>query len=266
MEQFTMSKVEKIKAFFKVYGINLFVLKNSLKGLTFYRNDYRELCKQKGNNEDFPFGRKFPVLNDRFASSGIMSGHYFHQDLYVAGKIFQRNPAKHLDIGSRTDGFVAHIAVFRKIEVMDIRQQESKSPNIIFKQGDLMQLPANMIEAYPSISTLHAIEHFGLGRYGDPIDYQGHLKAIRNITKILQKDGILYFSVPIGPQRIEFNAHRVFSIAYLLDIFKDEFELNSFSFVDDKGDFHQEIDLTEEKIKNCCGCNFGCGIFELTKK
>lgn len=73
-----------------------------------------------------------------------------------------------------------------------------------------MELPAGMVNYCDSISSLHAIEHFGLGRYGDPIDYFGYLKALQNIAKIVKTGGTFYFSVPIGPQRIEFNAHRVF--------------------------------------------------------
>ena len=52
-----------------------------------------------------------------------------------------------------------------------------------------MQLDDSFIEYCDSISSLHAIEHFGLGRYGDPIDYYGHIKAISNITKMLKKMG-----------------------------------------------------------------------------
>ncbi len=34
-------------------------------------------------------------------------------------------------------------------------------------------------------------------------------------NRMLKKEGKFYFSVPIGEQRIEFNAHRVFSVKYL---------------------------------------------------
>ena len=37
---------------------------------------------------------------------------YFHQDFVVARKIFERNPRLHIDVGSRVDGFVAHVATF----------------------------------------------------------------------------------------------------------------------------------------------------------
>jgi len=175
------------------------------------------------------------------------------------------SPERHLDIGSRTDGFVAHVAVFREIEVIDIREQKSKVKNIIFRKADLMLLPVDMINTYDSISSLHAVEHFGLGRYGDPVDYNGYLKAITNITKILKSTGKFYFSVPIGKQRIEFNAHRVFSVRYLLELFKDTFKLESFSYIDDDGDFFENVELTQPEIDRNYGCHYGCGIFELTK-
>jgi SAM-dependent methyltransferase len=256
----------KISHKINLFGLNPIVFFRSIFGFFFIIRDYYNLKKQKGKDSSFYFGSFYPVLSERFSDSGTMSGHYFHQDLYVASRIFINNPIKHLDIGSRTDGFVAHLAVFREVEIIDIRDQISKVKNINFRKADLMKLPEDLIEEYDSISSLHAIEHFGLGRYGDPIDYNGHLKAIENILKILKVGGKFYFSVPIGSQRIEFNAHRVFSLKYLLEILDKYFKLELFSFVDDFGDFHENIDLTNDKINSNCECYYGCGIFELTKR
>jgi SAM-dependent methyltransferase len=225
-----------------------------------------KLKKQKGKDYKFIFGHSFPILHERFSESGTMSGAYFHQDLFVAKKIFRNNPNRHVDIGSRTDGFVAHVAVFREIEVFDIRIQNSKVENIVFKQADLMNLPNDLIGYCDSISSLHAIEHFGLGRYGDPIDYNGHEKAIQNIHKILKNGGKFYFSVPIGPQRIEFNAHRVFNLEYLINLIEPLFVVESFSYVADKGDLFENAELSDTNIKSNFNCYFGCGIFELRKK
>lgn len=258
--------INSLKKNLRLFGIDLVVLKNSLRGIGFYIRDLSAIKKQKGTDTNFELGKKNPILGERFTESGKMSGHYFHQDLLVAQKIFKNNPIKHIDIGSRTDGFVAHVAVFRKIEIIDIRPQTSKTENIIFRRADLMQLPFDMVNAYDSVSSLHAIEHFGLGRYGDPIDYFGYLKAIENITKILQTGGKFYFSVPIGPQRIEFNAHRVFSVSYLIDLFDKQFILDNFSYVDDKGDLFENVVLIHSEIQSNYGCIYGCGIFELTKK
>ena len=38
------------------------------------------------------------------------------------GEIFGENPPRHIDIGSRVDGFVAHVAAFRKIEAVGVFQ------------------------------------------------------------------------------------------------------------------------------------------------
>lgn len=238
----------------------------SPKKSSWYEIDLQELKKQKGSDTTFSFGNPFPILTDKDDQGGVMKGHYFHQDLFIARKIHEANPVKHVDIGSRTDGFIAHVASYRHIELLDIRPIESSVKNISFRQANLMELPKDLLNYTDSISSLHAIEHFGLGRYGDPIDYWGFRKAIENITMMLKQGGTFYFSVPIGPQRIEFNAHRVFSIAYLMNLLKEQYEISSFSYVDDAGDFYEDIQLTDENIAHNCHCNYGCGIFILNKK
>jgi SAM-dependent methyltransferase len=195
-----------------------------------------------------------------------MSGAYFHQDLLVARWVYENRPIRHLDIGSRTDGFIAHVAVFREVEMLDIRDIQSNVKNIVFKRADLMQLPEELVGRFDSVSSLHAIEHFGLGRYGDPIDANGHLKALDNIHQLLQPGGVFYFSTPIGPLRVEFNAHRVFSVSYLLDAFKGKFSIESFAYVDDQGDLHTDCSLTaSHEVESNFGCTYGCGIFVLRK-
>lgn len=239
---------------------------NKLKEMYLFVKDYLILRSQRGDNSDFPFGKMYPILGERYSESGTMSGHYFHQDLLVARRIFENNPNRHVDIGSRTDGFVAHVASYREIELFDIRPQKINIKNITFRQANLMNLPKDMISYTDSISSLHAIEHFGLGRYGDPVDYNGHIKAIDNIYKILKKGGKFYFSAPIGSQRIEFNAHRVFSITYLLALFKDRFTITNFSYVSDSGELHENVNIDSKEAINNFNCLYGCGIFEMNKK
>lgn len=246
-------------------GINLKTGFDNLRGLRFFSRDLRTFKQQLGDDKDFPMGAWFPVLNERYAESGTMAGHYFHQDLLVAKRIFHNKPAKHVDIGSRIDGFVAHVASFRDIEVFDIRAVQSKISNIKFVQADFMRLQPELVGYTDSISCLHAIEHFGLGRYGDPIDAYGHVKGLNSIYEVLKKGGKFYFSTPIGAQRVEFNAHRVFSVAYLMKQFEGKYRIDSFSFVDDRGDLHENAELHTDVIHNNFGCSYGCGIFELTK-
>ena len=236
-----------------------------IKRMNFYR-EYFELKRQaKRSQEPFPFGKFYPCLNEKYNESGSATGHYFHQDLLVANRIYINNPVKHVDIGSRIDGFVAHVASFREIEVFDVRSLNAAIPNIIFKQTDLMDKDFNLQNYCDSVSSLHAIEHFGLGRYGDKLDYDGHLKGLSNIYKMLCKGGKFYFSVPIGRQRIEFNAHRVFSLNYLIKLLEENYRIDSFSYVNDKGDLFIDTPLNAQGIENNYSCDYGCGIFELTK-
>lgn len=239
---------------------------HKIRALAVWNEDFKKLKKQGLGDDDFNIDTLYPFLEDKKDSGGTAAGHYFHQDLYVARLIYNNCPEHHIDIGSRIDGFVAHVAVFREIEVIDIRSIENKVKNIKFKQMDFMLLPKTMHKNYLSISSLHAIEHFGLGRYGDPINFYGHIKAVDNIALMLKKGGVFYFSVPIGPQRIEFNAHRIFSLDYIINILKKHFEIENFSYVDDQGDFFEDCMLTKDKIANNFGCNHGCGIFTCLKK
>lgn len=248
------------------FGIQPKVIWASMKGWPLFRKDLREIRRQLKNNKDFTITRWYPVLRERFETNGELTDHYFHEDLLVAQRIFENKPALHVDVGSRVDGFVAHVATFRNIEVFDIRPQTTVVKNIRFVTADFMNIPESLKEYTDSLSSLNVIEHFGLGRYGDPIDADGHIKGLQNMYKVLKPDGKFYFSTPIGPQRIEFNAHRVFSMAYLLKIFEPLYRIDRFSFVDDAGTLHENEVLTAERISNNFGCHFGFGIFEMTKK
>lgn len=208
-----------------------------------------------------------PILSDATEPAGVASGQYFHQDILVASYVNIANPKRHIDIGSRIDGFVAHVASFRHIEVIDIRVLKSTTDNISFIQCDLMNdLSPEFLEQTDSISCLHAIEHFGLGRYGDPIDPTGHIKGYNNILRMLKADGTLYISFPIGPKDVvHFNAQRIF---HPLSIFSwadtdNEVELVRFDYVDQAGDLRKNANPQD---KNLCIDLSGCGIYTLRKK
>jgi len=258
------SFLKTIVKYFRWIGIDLVKLVNTLRGIPYFISDYRKI-KQNMRGKNFPISF-YPILDDRFKQGGTAKGHYFHQDLLVAKKIYNANPTRHIDIGSRVDGFIAHLAVFRSVEIIDIREITSDIENIEFLQANMIDMKKDLYESCDSLSSLHALEHFGLGRYGDPIDVEGHLKGFENMYNILKENGVFYFSVPIGAQRIEFNAHRVFSLNYLFEMFEGKFDIIDFSFVDDKGDLNENIILNDELIETNCACHYGCGIFELRKK
>jgi predicted SAM-dependent methyltransferase len=208
---------------------------------------------------------RLPILTDYDQQAGQLTGHYFHQDLLVAKFIKINNPLRHIDIGSRIDGFVAHVASFRQVEVIDIRDLKiSGHKNISFIKADLMDKSLVKSEITDSISCLHAIEHFGLGRYGDKIDPNGHKTGFNNIFRMLKPNGKLYISFPIAKKNeIHFNAHRVF---HPKDIFtwpedKHCLKLERFDYIDDYGTLHQKINIDKNKLDIV----FGCGIYTFRK-
>lgn len=260
---------ETLRWSYKLSGFNWKKLSRNVRALPYYLRTYSLLKAQAAHSDEpFRFGPLYPTLDDRYAQAGTASGHYFHQDLYVARKIHANNPRRHIDIGSRVDGFVAHVASFRPIEVIDVRPLESHVANMHFLCADMMgDLPDELVASTDSLSCLHAIEHFGLGRYGDPVNFDGHVIGLKNMRRMVQPGGKLYLSTPISrEQRIEFNAHRVFSIPYLKERLTDGFTIDSFACVDDQGQLRENCDLDSPEAKDSFHFKFGCGIFELTRK
>ena len=228
--------------------------------------EYRALRRENSVQPDlWRINLSSPNFTDREETGGVASGHYFHQDLLVAKRIYARDPEKHVDVGSRIDGFVAHVAVFREIEVLDIRPAPAHVENITFRRMDITAGEPQLADYCDSISCLHALEHFGLGRYGDPLDANGYKKGFAEIARMLRPGGMLYLSVPIGAERIEFNGQRVFSIQRVFDLFADSFHLEAFSYIDDAGGLHENVELSDDDIKNDLGLMNGCGVFELKK-
>ena len=190
-------------------GFDPRIFLRSLRGLPAYFNDRAAFRKAYAGKM-----KLMPCLHDRYEEGGATKSEYFWQDLLVAREIYAANPSKHVDIGSRVDGFVAHVASFRECEVFDVRPISTSVPGVVFRQADLMNhdsLPLTEGNGYcDSLSCLHALEHFGLGRYGDPVNPLGYQLGLANMAKLLQPGGTFYLSTPIGQERVEFNANWVF--------------------------------------------------------
>lgn len=202
----------------------------------------------------------FPCFLDRYEAAGTVPKHYFWQDLWAARKVYESKAPMHYDIGSRLDGFIAHCLPFCEVVMLDIRPLPIEIDNLAFKQTNCMNMESIPSDSIQSLSSLHAIEHFGLGRYGDPIDPDGHKKAILEIKRVVAVNGMVILSVPVGLQRLEFNGHRVFDPLTIISMF-DGFELLEFSVVDDLHAFHPDVDPGGYR-----NLNYGCGLFLFKKQ
>lgn len=161
----------------------------------------------------------WPVIDCKYAYAGTINN-YFLQDLWAAKLVIRSGIKQHFDIGSRLDYFIAHLlAADIDVTMIDVREfpgEIEQLHTIVDDATSLHQIPDESID---SMSALCSLEHFGLGRYGDPVDPEACFKCFDNIQRKLKAGGRLYISVPIGKERVEFNAHRVFYASTIVDCF-----------------------------------------------
>ena len=119
-------------------GINLARIGTSANRLArVYADPRRFRALQAKSDFEMRFNKLFPCVDQYNTESGTAAGQYFHQDLLIAQRIFEAKPARHVDVASRIDGFVAHLGVFCQVEVFDIRPLTTSAGNIIFRRCDL---------------------------------------------------------------------------------------------------------------------------------
>lgn len=246
------------------YGIDLRLARQSRRGRATYLENREAYFARAGS--EFPRGADWPCWRDRFEAGGVAGGQYFHQDLLVAQWISAAQPRRHVDVGSRIDGFVAHVASFREIDVLDLRPVRSSASGIRFHQHDITTDDPTWEAATDSLSCLHSIEHFGLGRYGDAVDPDAWRTGWANLVKMVEPGGTVYLSTMIGPQRVEFDAHRVFDVQTLLTLVQPTCEVLEFAYVDDVGELHTDADWTSPAVASSFGCQSGCGILRLRRR
>ena len=207
-----------------------------------------------------------PCLHDWYEEGGETKDEYFLQDLLVAIKVFEANPERHVDIGSRVDGFVAHVASFRQIEVFDVRPITTQIPNVVFKQADFLKPLEGKKDYCDSLSCLHALEHFGLGRYGDPVVSEGFVHGFVNMSALLRLGGTFYLSVPIGISRVEFNANRVFDPRIIVKLAVENFfNLSNLTIIRQNGKIESFV-FDEDKFSKLACQRYSLGIFTFVKQ
>lgn len=109
----------RIYSLLVLFGLDPLKAKSTLRGYPKYFENLRLLKRSITSCELNPipdsvmrFGKPYPIVDEFFSSAGTASGHYFHQDLLVANLVYKHKPDLHLDVGSRIDGFIAHLLSF----------------------------------------------------------------------------------------------------------------------------------------------------------
>jgi len=234
---------------------------NVLRGIAAYVRSYHQYARHPHADPSFPlrFVKAYPQIYDRFRAAGELPRHYFLQDIWAARRVHTAGVAVHVDVGSRVDGMLGHCLSFCRVVMIDIRPLPMNVPHLEFQQGNATDLSSVPADSVASLSSLHAVEHFGLGRYGDPVDPQAYQQAIGELIRILAPGGNLYFSVPIGRQRLEFNAHRVFDPVTVRSLFAG-LQLVEFAAIGDDGQLREQVRPDDYR-----GARYACGLFWFRK-
>lgn len=173
-----------------------------------------------------------PILNEDTATTAF-DRHYVNHQAWAARALQRIRPALHHDFSSALD-FSAICSAWVQFVFCDYRPAALHLPGLNTRREDLMRLsfPSDTLE---SVSCMHVLEHVGLGRYGDALDYDGDLKAIAELKRVLRPEGDLLIVLPVAAApRIHFNAHRIYSWNLVMEMFQDQCYLVESALIPDQ--------------------------------
>jgi SAM-dependent methyltransferase len=204
----------------------------------------------------------YPNIKDKTITTGY-DRHYVYHTSWAARVVKEINPEFHVDISSSLF-FSGLVSAFVPVNFYDYRPADLRLSDLKTGHADLQNLPFETASV-KSISCMHTLEHIGLGRYGDPIDGEGDLKAIKSLKRVVAKDGSLLIVVPLGMPKIEFNAHRIYSYEQIISYFvDDEMYLNEFSYIPE---FEEQGGLVRNADpKHSESAHYACGCFWFKKR
>ena len=197
------------------------------------------------------------ILNEGTKNTQFDS-HYVLHPAWAARIISRNKPQKHVDISSSIN-FATMLSAFIPTDFYEYQPSDISLSSLFCQKGDLMSLPFPD-QSVASLSCMHVVEHIGLGRYGDPYDPNGDVKAAKELSRILAPGGTLLFVVPVGMPRLCFNAHRIYSYEMIVDFFPD-LKIESFTLIDDSGRFIENCDPSLVASQK-----YACGCFELKRE
>jgi predicted SAM-dependent methyltransferase len=201
----------------------------------------------------------YPCLTDS-TSKTWFDRHYVYHTAWAARKLIENQPKEHVDISSSLY-FSAIVSSMIPVHFFDYRPVDLILPNLESGIADLTALEFDD-SSVDSLSCMHVVEHIGMGRYGDPIDYDGDRQAMSELQRVLRSLGRLLLVVPIGRSRIEFNAHRIYSYHQVINAF-DKCRLIEFSLILDDEAGGGIVEHATEQLAD--SQRYGCGLFVFQK-
>lgn len=203
----------------------------------------------------------WPILNEDTLQTSF-DRHYTYHPAWACRVLRRTRPALHHDFSS-TLNFIAMASAWVPITFCDYRLAALQLDGLTTRRENLTQLsfPDGSLA---SVSCMHVLEHIGLGRYGDALDYDGDLRAIAELTRVVRPGGDLLIVLPLGrTARIQFNAHRIYTWSGVLEMFGAHFDLIESALIPEQPDlglvYSPGADLLDTQ-------NLGCGCFWFKRK
>jgi SAM-dependent methyltransferase len=221
---------------------------------------FAALSKAAGRPLPVKWDDRQPCLDDRTATCGF-DRHYVYHTAWAARVLASNRPARHIDISSSLY-FCSIVSAFLPVEYYEYRPANLRLDNLTVGTADLLRLPW-ADGSVRSLSCMHVVEHIGLGRYGDPLDATGDVKAMNELSRVVAPGGTLLLVCPVGRPRVVFNAHRIYSVEQIRGCFP-EFALAEFALIPDG---RTQLGLLRDASPTFADEQwYGCGCFHLTKR
>ncbi len=220
---------------------------------------FEQMARESVQRFEFSRADLYPRMTDATATTGF-DRHYVFHPAWAARILAETNPDQHVDVSS-TLYFCSLVSAFIPLKFYDYRPANLNLDNLTSESADLLALPFPS-GSVKSLSCMHTIEHVGLGRYGDELDYDGDLKAMAELERVLAPGGNLLFVVPVGRARIIFNAHRIYAYDQIIKAFGG-LTLKEFALIPESASDGGLIRDASPELANAQ--LYGCGCFWFQK-
>jgi hypothetical protein len=199
---------------------------------------------------DFTLGGRIPVLDWYLNDMTTTPIRWTKSRIGKLRKKVHRNPKNYY---GATDGFLMQALREFPVRGKNVAIMGSESPwyecvcleygarvttveyrHIDCELSELEILTPESLESanrkFDCILSISSIEHDGLGRYGDELNASADIGAMTKFSEMLTPEGVLILSVPVGPDAVVWNAHRIYGPLRLPMLLSGWDELASFGY------------------------------------